>query len=45
MELHSGATRPLIMADMPFGTCEGSPYEALANAQRLLKVRANAEPS
>lgn len=36
----SGASRPLIVADMPFGTCEGDPYEALKNAQRLLKVRA-----
>lgn len=22
---------------MPFGSCEGDPYEALKNAQRLLK--------
>lgn len=35
----SGASRPLIVADMPFGTCEGDPYEALKNAQRMLKVR------
>ncbi|KAF1315278.1 3-methyl-2-oxobutanoate hydroxymethyltransferase, partial [Globisporangium splendens] len=34
-----GAGRPLIVADMPFGSCEGDPYEALKNAQRLLKVR------
>lgn len=34
----SGATRPLILVDLPFGTCEGSPFEALSNAQRLLKV-------
>ncbi|KAF0700633.1 Aste57867_8811 [Aphanomyces stellatus] len=33
----SGATRPLIVGDMPFGTCEGDPYEALKNAQRLMK--------
>lgn len=32
-----GAERPLIVTDMPFGTCEGEPYEALRNAQRLLK--------
>ncbi|TYZ69439.1 hypothetical protein PybrP1_012648 [[Pythium] brassicae (nom. inval.)] len=32
-----GASRPLIVADMPFGTCEGDPYEALKNAQRMLK--------
>uniref|UniRef100_K3W4X2 3-methyl-2-oxobutanoate hydroxymethyltransferase n=1 Tax=Globisporangium ultimum (strain ATCC 200006 / CBS 805.95 / DAOM BR144) TaxID=431595 RepID=K3W4X2_GLOUD len=32
-----GAERPLIIADMPFGSCEGDPYEALKNAQRLLK--------
>ncbi|KAG7376824.1 hypothetical protein PHYPSEUDO_012669 [Phytophthora pseudosyringae] len=32
-----GATRPLVMTDMPFGTCEGSPFEALKNAQRLMK--------
>ncbi|ETW04262.1 3-methyl-2-oxobutanoate hydroxymethyltransferase [Aphanomyces invadans] len=32
-----GATRPLIVGDMPFGTCEGDPYEALRNAQRLMK--------
>lgn len=25
------------MADMPFGTCEGDPYETLRNAQRILK--------
>ncbi|RHY15934.1 hypothetical protein DYB25_000956 [Aphanomyces astaci] len=33
----SGASRPLIVGDMPFGTCEGDPYEALKNAQRLMK--------
>nr|CCA21559.1 3methyl2oxobutanoate hydroxymethyltransferase putat [Albugo laibachii Nc14] len=32
-----GATRPLILVDLPFGTCEGSPFEALSNAQRLVK--------
>ncbi|KAE8876627.1 3-methyl-2-oxobutanoate hydroxymethyltransferase 2 [Phytophthora fragariae] len=32
-----GANRPLLITDMPFGTCEGSPFEALKNAQRLLK--------
>ncbi|KAL4140880.1 hypothetical protein PRNP1_015158 [Phytophthora ramorum] len=32
-----GANRPLVITDMPFGTCEGSPYEALKNAQRLMK--------
>ncbi|RHY97148.1 hypothetical protein DYB31_002754 [Aphanomyces astaci] len=32
-----GASRPLIVGDMPFGTCEGDPYEALKNAQRLMK--------
>lgn len=37
----SGAERPLIVADMPFGSCEGDPYEALKNAQRMLKVRAS----
>lgn len=33
----SGAERPLIVADMPFGSCEGDKYEAMRNAQRLLK--------
>ncbi|ETM00900.1 3-methyl-2-oxobutanoate hydroxymethyltransferase [Phytophthora nicotianae] len=33
-----GATRPLVIADMPFGTCEGTPYEALKGAQLLVKV-------
>ncbi|KAG7376825.1 hypothetical protein PHYPSEUDO_012670 [Phytophthora pseudosyringae] len=32
-----GANRPLVITDMPFGTCEGSPFEALKNAQRLMK--------
>ncbi|CAK4413129.1 unnamed protein product [Aphanomyces euteiches] len=32
-----GATRPLVVADMPFGSCEGDSFEALRNAQRLLK--------
>ncbi|ETO83266.1 3-methyl-2-oxobutanoate hydroxymethyltransferase, variant 1 [Phytophthora nicotianae P1976] len=32
-----GATRPLVIADMPFGTCEGTPYEALKGAQLLVK--------
>ncbi|TMW67741.1 hypothetical protein Poli38472_007413 [Pythium oligandrum] len=32
-----GAHRPLIVTDMPFGTCEGEPYETLRNAQRLLQ--------
>ncbi|KAL7678624.1 putative ketopantoate hydroxymethyltransferase, pyruvate kinase-like domain superfamily [Plasmopara halstedii] len=32
-----GASRPLVLSDMPFGTCEGTPFEALKNAQRLLK--------
>jgi len=32
-----GASRPLIVCDMPFGSCEGNPYEALKNAQRMLK--------
>ncbi|DAZ98990.1 TPA: hypothetical protein N0F65_011245, partial [Lagenidium giganteum] len=32
-----GAERPLIVGDMPFGSCEGDPFEALKNAQRLLK--------
>ncbi|KAG6622372.1 3-methyl-2-oxobutanoate hydroxymethyltransferase [Phytophthora cinnamomi] len=32
-----GANRPLVMTDMPFGTCEGTPFEALKNAQRLVK--------
>ncbi|GLD98078.1 hypothetical protein PINS_up006775 [Pythium insidiosum] len=32
-----GASRPLVVTDMPFGTCEGDPYEALRNAQRLMK--------
>ncbi|KAF1789377.1 Pyruvate/Phosphoenolpyruvate kinase-like domain [Phytophthora cactorum] len=32
-----GATRPLVITDMPFGTCEGTPFEALKNAQRLMK--------
>jgi ketopantoate hydroxymethyltransferase len=35
----SGASRPLVITDMPFGTCEGTPFEALKNAQRLMKVR------
>ncbi|ETI54518.1 3-methyl-2-oxobutanoate hydroxymethyltransferase [Phytophthora nicotianae CJ01A1] len=34
-----GATRPLVITDMPFGTCEGTPFEALKNAQRLMKER------
>ena len=34
----SGASRPLVVTDMPFGTCEGAPFEALKNAQRLMKV-------
>ncbi|KAF4321512.1 hypothetical protein BBO99_00001027 [Phytophthora kernoviae] len=33
-----GATRPLVATDMPFGTCEGAPFEALKNAQRIIKV-------
>lgn len=32
-----GATRPLVATDMPFGTCEGAPFEALKNAQRIMK--------
>lgn len=32
-----GAKRPLIVCDMPFGSCEGDRYEALRNAQRMLK--------
>ncbi|EGZ11043.1 hypothetical protein PHYSODRAFT_548747 [Phytophthora sojae] len=32
-----GATRPLVITGMPFGTCEGTPFEALKNAQRVLK--------
>lgn len=32
-----GANRPLVITDMPFGTCEGAPFEALKNAQRLMK--------
>ncbi|KAG7395132.1 hypothetical protein PHYBOEH_004205 [Phytophthora boehmeriae] len=32
-----GATRPLVATDMPFGTCEGAPFEALKNAQRIIK--------
>uniref|UniRef100_A0AAV1TDN6 3-methyl-2-oxobutanoate hydroxymethyltransferase n=1 Tax=Peronospora matthiolae TaxID=2874970 RepID=A0AAV1TDN6_9STRA len=32
-----GASRPLVVTDMPFGTCEGAPFEALKNAQRLMK--------
>lgn len=32
-----GATRPLLLTDMPFGTCEGNRFEALKNAQRLMK--------
>ncbi|RAW24133.1 hypothetical protein PC110_g19431 [Phytophthora cactorum] len=32
-----GATRPLVITDMPFGTCEGTPYEALKSAQLLVK--------
>lgn len=32
-----GATRPLVITDMPFGTCEGTSFEALKNAQRLMK--------
>ncbi|KAL4099228.1 hypothetical protein PRIC1_007037 [Phytophthora ramorum] len=27
-----GANRPLVITNMPFGTCEGSPYEAPKNA-------------
>ncbi|RQM19676.1 hypothetical protein B5M09_002707 [Aphanomyces astaci] len=37
--MDTGASRPLIVGDMPFGTCEGDPYEALKNAQRLMKAR------
>ncbi|KAI9918418.1 hypothetical protein PsorP6_011647 [Peronosclerospora sorghi] len=33
-----GANRPLVITDMPFGTCEGAPFDALKNAQRLIKV-------
>ncbi|OQR93798.1 3-methyl-2-oxobutanoate hydroxymethyltransferase [Thraustotheca clavata] len=32
-----GAKRPLLVADMPFGTCEGHRFDALKNAQRLMK--------
>ncbi|KAL3665934.1 hypothetical protein V7S43_009354 [Phytophthora oleae] len=32
-----GANRPLVITDMPFGTCEGAPFDALKNAQRLMK--------
>ncbi|CAI5724682.1 unnamed protein product [Peronospora destructor] len=32
-----GANRPLVVTDMPFGTCEGAPFESLKNAQRLMK--------
>ncbi|KAG6622371.1 3-methyl-2-oxobutanoate hydroxymethyltransferase [Phytophthora cinnamomi] len=32
-----GAVRPLVVADMPFGTCEGTPFEALKCAQLLMK--------
>ncbi|EQC31534.1 3-methyl-2-oxobutanoate hydroxymethyltransferase [Saprolegnia diclina VS20] len=32
-----GAKRPLLVADMPFDSCEGHRFEALKNAQRLLK--------
>ncbi|CAH0480135.1 unnamed protein product [Peronospora belbahrii] len=32
-----GANRPLVVTDMPFGTCEGAPFEALKNAQCLMK--------
>ncbi|TDH66314.1 hypothetical protein CCR75_007375 [Bremia lactucae] len=40
-ELRAGASRPLLITDMPFGTCEGAPYEALKNAQILLKEGAD----
>ncbi|RQM09774.1 hypothetical protein DD237_004199 [Peronospora effusa] len=33
----SGANRPLVVTDMPFGTCEGAPFDSLKNAQRLMK--------
>ncbi|CAI5728205.1 unnamed protein product [Peronospora effusa] len=32
-----GANRPLVVTDMPFGTCEGAPFDSLKNAQRLMK--------
>ncbi|MDO5729838.1 MAG: 3-methyl-2-oxobutanoate hydroxymethyltransferase [Actinomycetaceae bacterium] len=35
-------TRPLIIADLPFGTYEGSPTQAFESAARLMKVGANA---
>ena len=32
-----GAERALVVTDMPFGSCNGSEYEAIANAVRLVK--------
>src|SRR5437879_7807390 len=32
-----GATRPLLGGDMPFGTCEAGPPDALRDAARFLK--------
>ncbi|KAL4146418.1 hypothetical protein PRNP1_012282 [Phytophthora ramorum] len=32
-----GASRPLVITNMPFGRCEGSPCEAPKNAQHLVK--------
>ena len=47
MERATGAvarsvTRPLVVADMPFGTYEASPQVAFDNAARLIRVGANA---
>ncbi len=32
-----GASRPLVIVDMPFGTCDGDEYTALKSAVRILK--------
>jgi 3-methyl-2-oxobutanoate hydroxymethyltransferase len=46
MEYHTtmvakAATKPLIMADLPFGSFEESPQQAFASASRLLKAGAD----
>ncbi|SDN02699.1 3-methyl-2-oxobutanoate hydroxymethyltransferase [Actinomyces ruminicola] len=38
----SAATRALVVADLPFGTYEAGPEQALASAARLMRVGANA---
>jgi 3-methyl-2-oxobutanoate hydroxymethyltransferase len=37
-----GASNPMIVGDLPFGSYQASPEEAMRNAARLVKVGANA---